>query len=75
VRRYREVIRSQLVQHEPACFELKVTTGEPRDFDEISNPLARELSEVLGGAVVEVAYDVSLASSPGKHVPVVPLRT
>jgi phenylacetate-CoA ligase len=75
VRRHREVIRSQLVQHEPARFELRVTTGEPQEFEEISNPLARELSDVLGGAVVEVAYDDSLTSRPGKHVPVVPLRT
>jgi hypothetical protein len=74
VRRYGEVIRSQLVQHEPALFELRVTTGERSELEKISDPLASELSDVLGGAKVEVAYDESLASRTGKHVPVVPLR-
>lgn len=75
VRACKEVIRSQLVQHEPARFELKVATAEPSTFERVSPQLARDLSAVLGGSRVEVTRDDSLARKPGKHVPVVPLRT
>jgi phenylacetate-CoA ligase len=75
LKRYPAVTRWQVVQHEPARFELRVAAVEHDAIESISEPLARELSGVLGGARVDVTFDEGLARKPGKHVPVVPFRT
>jgi phenylacetate-coenzyme A ligase PaaK-like adenylate-forming protein len=76
LKRYRDVVtRWQIVQHEPARFELKVATAEPAEFNRIRHPLARDLSVVLGGSTVDVTSDKALERKAVKHVPVIPLRT
>jgi phenylacetate-CoA ligase len=74
VRRYETVTRSQLVQHELGRFELRVTTVDAAAFDELREPLARELARVLRGSTVEVTRHERLnGGGRGKFVPVVAL--
>jgi phenylacetate-CoA ligase len=70
-----DVARWQLVQHEPARFELKLVVHEPDAFERVSEPFARGLSGVLGGAAVDVTRHDTIGSRGRKHVPVVPLRS
>jgi phenylacetate-CoA ligase len=74
MKRYKEVTRWRIVQEEPTRFELKLATVDAAAFERVSQPLAREVSDVLEGSTVRVTYDEALGSGPGKHVPVVPLR-
>jgi phenylacetate-CoA ligase len=75
-KRYRDdVARWQVVQHEPARFELKLVLHEPDAFERISQPFARGVSGVLGGATVKVTQHHTLGTPGRKHVPVVPLRS
>jgi phenylacetate-CoA ligase len=70
-----DVARWQLVQHEPARFELKLVLHDPDAFERISEPFARGLSGVLGGSTVEVTQQDAIGRPGRKHVPVVPLRS
>jgi phenylacetate-CoA ligase len=70
-----EVARWQLVQHEPARFELRLVLYEPDAFERIGEPFARRISGVLGGAEVDVSRHESLGAPGRKHVPVIPLRS
>jgi phenylacetate-CoA ligase len=73
---YRDhVARWQLVQHEPARFELRLVLHEPSAFERISEPFARGLSGILGGATVDVTRHEQLGTPGRKHVPVIPLRS
>lgn len=75
-KRYRDdVARWQVVQQEPARFELKLVLHEPDAFERIAQPFARALSGVLGGATVDATQHQALGTPGRKHVPVVPLRS
>jgi phenylacetate-CoA ligase len=75
-RRYPEVIRWQLVQHERDRFELRLVTADREAYDRVAGSVAAQAGEVLHGARVEVGYHESLELGPGgKHRPVVALPT
>jgi hypothetical protein len=76
VKRYRDdLVRWQVVQHEPARFELKLVMHEHEAFERVSQPFARDLSGVLGGAKIDVTQHESLGTPGRKHLPVIPLRS
>lgn len=76
MRRHRDVIRWQLVQHEPARFELKLVTVSRTAYDRVAASVAAEAGELLQGTRVEVGYHESLDLGPGgKHRPLVPLAS
>jgi phenylacetate-CoA ligase len=75
VRRYEAVTRSQLVQHEPGRFELRVTTVDPAAFVALREPLEQDLRRILHGSTVELTSHERLdGGRRGKFVPVVALR-
>ena len=74
VRRYADVVRCQLVQHERERFELKVVLLESAALERIRGPLTAELRVVLGGSTVEITEDRRADDGRGKLIPVVALR-
>ena len=76
VRAQPEVLRYQVVQHEPARFELRLVTRDEATYDRIAGEVARELRGILGSGVhVETAYHTELpAGSRGKFRMIVAYR-
>jgi phenylacetate-CoA ligase len=73
-RRYRGVIRYQLVQHEPDRFELRVMTVDRQAFERIVDDLVSEFRRLLGGAALDVTRDESAeAHQQGKFRRLIPL--
>jgi phenylacetate-CoA ligase len=69
------VVRYQLVQREPARFELRLMTVDRAAYDRVAGELAARASELLQGAAVEVEHREFLAlEAGGKFRPVVPLE-
>lgn len=60
-----EILRYQLVQHEPDRFELRVVTTEGRAADRAATGAAEELRLVLGGSTVELSRHDDLPAGPG----------
>jgi phenylacetate-CoA ligase len=70
------VIRYQLVQHEPARFELRLMTVDRRTYERVAADLARRVRDILQGAQVEVAHRELLELGPyGKFKPIIPLAS
>jgi phenylacetate-CoA ligase len=70
------VVRYQLVQREPARFELRLMTVDRAAYDRVADVLAARASELLQGAAVEVEYREHLAlERGGKFRPVIPLAS
>lgn len=67
------VVRYQLVQREPARFELRLMTVDRAAYERVAGELAARASELLQGAAVEVEHSELLALEGGKFRPVVPL--
>ena len=68
------VVRYQLVQHEPARFELRLVTVDRGTFDAVVSQVVPELRETLGGAEVEASFHERLEQGRGgKFSPVVAL--
>lgn len=69
------VVRYQLVQREPARFELRLMTVDRAAYDRVAGVLGARASELLQGAAVDVEHRELLALEPsGKFRPVVPLE-
>jgi hypothetical protein len=56
-RRVQGVVRYQLVQHEPDCFELRVMTADRAAFDRIARGLADAFRDLLEGAALDVTHE------------------
>jgi phenylacetate-CoA ligase len=70
------VIRYQLVQHEPARFELRLMTVDRATYEQVAHDIARRVRDILQGAEVEVAHRELLELAPyGKFKPLVPLAS
>jgi phenylacetate-CoA ligase len=70
------VIRYQLVQHEPARFELRLMTVDRATYQRVADDLARRVRDILQGAQVEVVHRELLELEQfGKFKPIVPLGT
>ena len=75
LRDYPALVRYQLVQHEPALFELKLVTRDARAFDEIAASAVPRLRDLLGGVEIEATpHDVLEADDCAKFQALVPLR-
>jgi phenylacetate-coenzyme A ligase PaaK-like adenylate-forming protein len=70
------VIRYQLVQHEPARFELSLMTVDRTTYDRVADEIAAQVRDLLQGADVEATYRELLELGPrGKFKPIVPLTS
>jgi phenylacetate-CoA ligase len=67
------VIRYQLVQHEPARFELRLMTVDRPTYERVADDLAKRVRDILQGAQVEVAHCELELEQYGKFKPIVPL--
>lgn len=56
-RRFQEVVRYQLVQHDPDRFELRVMTVDRGGFERISPAVAESFRELLEGAALAVTRE------------------
>lgn len=56
-RRFRGVVRHQLVQHEPDRFELRVMTVDRAEFERISPEIGKSIGELLDGAALDVTHE------------------
>jgi phenylacetate-CoA ligase len=75
-RRFRGVLRYQLVQREPARFELRVMTVDGDAFERIADELESEFRRLLGGAGLSVVReDGAEPGHKGKFPRLVPLRS
>ncbi len=67
-----EIVRYQLVQHEPARFALKLVTTDREAYDRIGSAVAADLRELLGSVRIDTSFCERLESSAsGKFRPVV----
>jgi phenylacetate-CoA ligase len=74
VKPFQEVIRYQLVQIEPECFELSLVTADEASFGRCAGPLSAAMSRLLGGAPVEAFYrEPATAADLGKFKRVIAL--
>jgi phenylacetate-CoA ligase len=70
------VIRYQLVQHEPALFELRLMTVDRATYERVAEDVAARVRDILQGARVEVAHRELLElEQHGKFKPLVPMGT
>jgi phenylacetate-CoA ligase len=68
------VVRYQLVQHEPARFELRLVTADRAAFDAVAPQVVGELRTTLRGAVIEASRHERLEQGRGgKFSPVLAL--
>lgn len=71
---HEHVTRYQLVQREPARFELNVVVADGAPFPQVAEAVGRDLRALLGGSAVDVVRRDRLESGPrGKFQPVVAL--
>jgi phenylacetate-CoA ligase len=69
------VIRYQLVQHEPARFELKLMTVDREAFDRMAGDVTARMRTLLQGSSLDVVYaDAIDLEGRGKFRPVIPLE-
>jgi len=70
-----EVLRYQLVQHEPDRFELRLTTADRADCGPLLTEVLSDLTELLGRVRIEAVRLDELEQTPdGKFRPVVAFR-
>jgi phenylacetate-CoA ligase len=60
-----DILRYQLVQHEPDRFELRVVTTEGREAERAASEAVDDLRLILGGSKVELSRHDELPAGPG----------
>jgi phenylacetate-CoA ligase len=60
-----EILRYQLVQHEPDCFECRLQTRDRADFERLPGELEPQLRALLGPVRLDFAWTSEFATEPG----------
>lgn len=74
IKKYPEVMRYQLIQHERDRFKLRLVTADRADFDRVSADIIRNLESRLADSTVEGVYTDQIDTpTEGKFRPVISL--